>query len=100
MSFLSFDTLPAWAIILSLTAHLVAGIGLGVVYFDAVWRSARLFALGGNVRTTVALIIGRLVLLGGLLFLASLEGAAPLLAMALGVLIARPMVMRRHSEAA
>ena len=35
-------------------------------------------------------MLGRFVLLGGLLTLASLEGALPLLAMALGVLIAGP----------
>ena len=40
-------------------------------------------------------MIGRFALLGGLLTLASLEGAPPLLAMALGVLVARVVVMRR-----
>ena len=50
--------------------------------------------------TTVALMIGRFALLGGLLTLASLEGALPLLVMALGVLIARSAVMRRVREAA
>ena len=50
--------------------------------------------------TAIALGLGRFILLGGLLALAALEGALPLLAMALGVLIARPMVMRRVREAA
>ena len=45
-------------------------------------------------------MIGRFALLGGLLTLASLEGALPLLAMALGVFIARFAVMRRIREAA
>ena len=33
MSFLSFDALPLWAMLLSLPAHLAAGIVLGVLYF-------------------------------------------------------------------
>ena len=45
-------------------------------------------------------MIGRFILLGGLLMLASLEGALPLLVMALGVLIARSAVMRTIRQAA
>ena len=100
MSIWSFATLPPWAMVLSLATHLVAGIGLGILYFSAVWWNARLFALGGRAMTAVALIIGRLVFLGGLLALASLEGALPLLITALGVLIARPLILGRHREAA
>ncbi len=96
---LSFDTLPAWAMAASLAAHLAAGMALGAVYFNAVWWNASLLAHGGRVRIAVGLIVGRLALLGGLLALASLEGALPLLAMALGVLIARPVIMRRHGIA-
>jgi F1F0 ATPase subunit 2 len=100
MSILPFHMLPVWGMAVSLAIHLAAGIGLGIAYFSAVWWNARLFALGGRASTTIALTIGRLVVLGGLLALASLEGALPLLAMALGVLIARPLVMRRHMVAA
>ncbi len=100
MSIWSFATLPPWAMALSLAAHLIAGIGLGILYFSAVWWNARLFALGGRAMTSVALIVGRLVFLGVLLALASLEGALPLLITALGVLIGRPLVIRRHREAA
>ena len=99
MNFLSFDVLPPWALYLSLAAHLAAGIALGVVYFCSLWWNARRFAAGGRAITAVALMIGRFVLLGGLLTLASLEGALPLLMMALGVLIARPVVIRRVREA-
>jgi hypothetical protein len=45
-------------------------------------------------------MIGRLVLMGGVLTLASLEGALPLLIMALGVLVARFAVMNRVRRAA
>lgn len=100
MSVWSFDSLPAWAMFLSLGAHLAAGIALGAFYFRAVWRSARLFAQGGRAATIVVLIAGRFAVLGGLLALASLEGALPLLIMALGVLIARSAVLRGRREIA
>jgi F1F0 ATPase subunit 2 len=100
MSVLSFDDLPALGRLLSLPAHLAAGIVLGVVYFRSLWWNARLFALGGRAAMTVAVMIGRFALLGGLLTLASLEGALPLLVMAFGVLIARCAVMRRVQKAA
>ena len=100
MSLASFDGLPVWAMLLSLGAHLAAGVMLGVLYFRALWWNTRRFALGGRVTTTIALMIGRLGLLGGVLTLASLEGALPLLVMALGILIARSAVMRRVREAA
>jgi hypothetical protein len=99
MRFWSFDALPAWAMLLGLAAHLAAGIVLGICYFRAVWWSARRFALGGRMTTTVALTIGRFVVLGSVLALASVEGALPLLVMALGVLGARFAVMRRLREA-
>ena len=95
MSLPPFDALPAWAMLASLAAHLAAGVALGLLYFHGLWRIARNLAGGGRVTTTIALMVGRFALLGGLLTLASLEGALPLLAMALGVLVARFVVMRR-----
>jgi F1F0 ATPase subunit 2 len=100
MSFLTFDVLPVWAMLLSLSAHLTAGIVLGVLYFRGLWWSARRFTGGGRAATTIALMLGRFALLGGLLTLASLEGALPLLVMTLGVLIARSAVVRRVREVA
>jgi F1F0 ATPase subunit 2 len=95
---LSFNSLPTWAIALSLAAHLVAGTILGIFYFRSLWWNARRFSAGGRVAATIAVMIGRFVLLGALLTLASLEGALPLLVMALGVLIARSFVMRKVGE--
>ena len=95
MSFASFDDLPTWSVLLGLCAHFAAGVMLGVLYFGTLWWNVRLFALTGRATTTAALMIGRFVLLGGLLTLASLEGALPLLVMAFGVLIGRAVVMRR-----
>src|ERR1700730_13019988 len=90
-----FDGLPAGATLASVGAHLAAGIVAGVFYFRSVWWTARRVSLGGRVRAMLALMSCRLVLIGGLLTLASLEGALPLLVTALGVLIARFAVMRR-----
>ncbi len=98
MNFPSFDALPVWAEIISLVTHLGAGIVLGILYFRGLWWSVRRFAHGGNLVATIALMIGRFVLLGGLMTLASLEGALPLLVLALGVLVARSAVMRRVGE--
>lgn len=94
MTPLSFDTSPPWAMLFGLAVHLAAGIVVGIVYFRSLWWNARRFAEGGRVTTTLALMFGRFALLGGLLTLASLEGALPLLLMTLGVLIARFVVMR------
>ena len=85
---------------LLLTVWLVAGLGAGAAYFSSIWWSARRFADGGRVTTTIAISLLRLAALGGLLALASFRGAGPLLAMALGVVLARFGVMRRLREVA
>ncbi len=94
-----FAHLSAWAMALSLVLHFAAGIGLGLLYLRGLWWNARLLTSGGHVTTAIALGLGRFVLLGGLLALSALEGAPPLLAMALGVLIVRPLITRRIWEA-
>ncbi len=100
MNATSFSVPYAWPTALGLAAHIVAGVGLGTLYYTAVWWSAQLFGTGGRTRLNIALIIGRIGVLGGLLFVASLEGAVPLLTVAVGVLIARPMIMRALRGAA
>jgi F1F0 ATPase subunit 2 len=100
MTLPSYDAPTAWAAIISLTIHLGAGIALGILYFRSLWWNVHRFAHGGRLLTIIALIIGRFVLLGALMTLASLEGALPLLMLALGVLIARSGVIRSVREAA
>lgn len=78
---------------------LVVGIVAGIAYFTSIWWSAQQFAGGGRVTMTVALSLLRLAALGGLLVLASFQGAGPLLAMPLGVIAARFGVMRGLREA-
>lgn len=92
---LAFDSLPAWAMAVSVVLHLAAGGAVGAVYFRAVWWNVRQFVHGRRLGVVLALALGRLALLGGVLAAAALEGAAPLLAMAGGILIARAVVMRR-----
>ena len=99
MSFPLFDTPPTWAQLLNLAVHLAAGIALGILYFRSLWWNVSRLTGDGRVVTTIALTAGRFVLLGGLLTLASLEGALPLLALALGLFIGRSVVMRRTTEA-
>ena len=99
MSLPSFDALPTWAEIISLTIHLAVGIALGVLYFRGLWWNVRRYTHGGSLLTMIALMIGRFVLLGALLALASLEGALPLLMLALGTLVGRSVVMGRVREA-
>ena len=100
MSFTALHHLAPWALSLSAGAHLVAGLLLGSFYFTSLsWQADRL-ASGGVSTTTIAMIVLRFLLLAGLLTLASLEGALPLLTLALGVLIARFIVMRRLREPA
>jgi F1F0 ATPase subunit 2 len=98
MTSLSFGNLPAWVTCFSLAAHLAAGIVIGVLYFRSLWWNTRRSTSGGHVSTTIAVMVGRFAILGVILTLASLEGALPLLLMALGVVIARPVVMRRIGE--
>lgn len=86
---------PEWAMLPILAACLIAGTGFGAVYFRTLWWTTRRFGADGRVTTTIALMAARFVVLGGVLFLASLAGAAPLLTMALGILVARFAVVRR-----
>jgi F1F0 ATPase subunit 2 len=99
MSFLSFACPPVWAMVFGAAAHLMTGIVLGILYFRSLWWNTCRFAKGGRVTTMIALMISRYALLGGLLTLVSLEGVLPLLMIALGVLIARSVALRRVREA-
>jgi F1F0 ATPase subunit 2 len=84
---------------LTLALYVTAGIAAGTLYFFCLWWNARLLAERGGTWLTILLLLGRIVALGCALTLAARQGAAPLLAMALGVFIARFAVMRglRHA---
>ena len=98
---LAFNHPPSeWAALPIPAVCLIAGTGLGALYFRTLWWTTRRFGEDGRATTAVALMAGRFVALGGVLFLASLAGAAPLLTMALGILVARFVVVRRVSAVA
>lgn len=84
---------------LGLVLYFAAGIGLGLLYFRGLWWNARLFSSGASATTVIALGVARFALLAGFLALASREGAAPLLAIALGLLVGRALVMRNVRRA-
>ena len=86
--------------VLILALHLAGGAAIGALYFGSLWWNAQLFERAGRLRTLLASMAARFALLGGVLFAASLEGAMPLLATALGVLLARTAVLRRVRMAA
>ena len=88
------STVSLWALAIA-PAHLVGGLALGIAYFQSVrWTSNHLADGRGTVAAIVAIAV-RFVLLAGTLTLISLEGAAPLLLTALGILAARAAVLRR-----
>jgi len=78
-----------------LALHLAGGFALGGLYFGSLWWGTRLFERAGRLRTLLAGMAARLVLLGGILTALSLEGALPLLSTAIGMLLARAVVLRR-----
>jgi F1F0 ATPase subunit 2 len=77
-----------------LGAGFSAGALLGLLYFHGLWWQSRLLA-GGRAGKALLLTAGRLMLLGSALTLAGRAGALPLLAMTLGILVARKAVIRR-----
>ncbi len=95
MSLPSFPSLPPWAMVPSLAVHCALGLVLGGLHFGGLWWNTRLFAEGGPLTLAIAAMLGRIVILGGVLTLVSFEGAAPLIATAAGVLLARALVTRR-----
>jgi F1F0 ATPase subunit 2 len=94
MNLPSFNTPPALAELLTMTVYLAVGIALGILYFRGLWWNVAWLTDDRRVMATIASIFGRFALLAGLLTLASLQGALPLLSTALGVLAGRSIVMR------
>lgn len=83
--------------VMLLAAWLAGGAAVGLVYFRMVRQSADLLLSGrrGGPLLGLALALLRLACVGGALFVAAMQGAGPLLAAALGLLIGRFGVMRR-----
>jgi hypothetical protein len=70
------------------------GLLAGTLHFSLLRWNTAVYARPGRIGLAAVLQVVRIGVLGGLLLLAARQGALPLLLMALGVLIARPVVMR------
>lgn len=80
-----------------LALWLVGGVAIGLIYFRMVRHSADLMLSGrrGGPWVGGALVLLRMAGLAGVLIIAVMQGAGPLLAAALGLLIGRFAMMRR-----
>ncbi|MDZ4135212.1 MAG: ATP synthase subunit I [Paracoccaceae bacterium] len=75
---------------------------LGVIYFRMVRHSADLMLSGrrGGPWLGLALVLVRMAGLGGVLIIAAMQGAWPLLAAGAGLWVGRFVVLRTHRGAA
>jgi F1F0 ATPase subunit 2 len=73
---------------------IAAGALGGLVYFGSLWWNITLYLGGQRIGAAAALHVLRLGALAALLALTATRGALPLLLTALGLLIARPLMMR------
>ncbi len=78
---------------------LAVGTLLGLIHFGSLWWNVRLLASGGALRALAIQLLRFALLAAVLLGLAKL-GAAALLAGALGLLLARSLLLRRLGRAA
>jgi len=75
-------------------AFVALGFAAGTLFFALLRWNASLYMRGGGLALGVAIQVVRLAAVGGLLALVALHGAVPLLLTTLGLLIARPIVLR------
>jgi F1F0 ATPase subunit 2 len=76
---------------------LVAGLGIGAFHFATLWWNTRLFT-SGTAGKAIVVQLGRIaVAVAALTFLARL-GFAALLSGAFGLLVVRPLLVRRFGE--
>jgi hypothetical protein len=94
LMFILHHEITGWVLAPLLVAHLSLGILAGVLYFRALRRAADIFSKGGSAASPFMLGGRRFAGLGLILFLAAMEGAAPLLCMAAGVMFARFVMLR------
>ena len=100
MSISLTDILPTGIQLREILGGLAGGVVLGILYFGSLWWNVRRFIGGGGVVKTIALMILRLIALGGALALASLAGPLHLVVMTLGVFTGRSFIIQRTRGAA
>jgi F1F0 ATPase subunit 2 len=74
---------------------LLVGIVAGFAHFGSLWWNTRIFAQSGSMLAAFAIQFARFGLLVAVFVLLSRFGALPLLAGALGLLIARQVLLKR-----
>lgn len=74
---------------------LLIGIVAGIAHFGSLWWNTRMFAQAGSMVAAVVVQLGRLGLLAAVFVGLSRFGALPLLAGALGLLMARQLMLKR-----
>ena len=79
----------------ALAGWALAGAALGWLYFRALWWNIRLFTAPPRPALAALAGLARFAALGGALYLASRQGALPLLAASLGLPAGRAMALRR-----
>lgn len=73
----------------------VAGLVLGAIHFASLRLNTDLFVEGGRAWLAALLLVGRFALLLVVLAALALLGALPLLCAALGLLVARSLIIKR-----
>jgi hypothetical protein len=79
---------------LEVTIFLALGFTAGTLFFALLRWNTSLYMQGGSVALALILQAVRIAAVGGLLMLTALHGALPLLLTALGLVVARPVVLR------
>ncbi|MDR3375930.1 MAG: ATP synthase subunit I [Ancalomicrobiaceae bacterium] len=95
MSSISLTDFHPWPDLAVLGAWASLGFVVGAVYFRALWRTTLWLTEAGHGAATAALTVLRLALLVGSLVVATLQGPLPLMATALGLIVAKIVVVRR-----
>lgn len=79
----------------TLPIFFLGGLVLGYAYFRALRETANLIVSHRHPLLGLALTLGRLILLGGVFYVAVLAGALTLLTVLAGVLCAKALMLRR-----
>lgn len=80
--------------ILTCLGWLLAGLLAGSIHVAALWVNVQFLMTSSRRPVAIAMLLGRFLLLGGLLYLAARSGTAPFLWATCGVLVGRPLVLR------
>lgn len=81
-------------------AGLTAGFLLGLAHFRTLAKVTDLYLSGGSPARAIGFQLARFALLGGVLFALAMGGALPLLAGALGLVVARNVVLKQRRKGA